>query len=97
MGKVVVDEVLVRKVASNARLLVSDEEVKRLVVELNDVLSYFSLIDSLDVSNVEPSFQPYKMKNVFREDVVRNPIHVEVSLSNTKNKKGAYFLGPGVL
>lgn len=94
---VVVDEALVRKVAVNARLSLSDEEVKRLVVELNDVLSYFSLIDALDVSNVEPSFQPYKMKNVFREDVVRKPIPNEVSLSNTKNKRDNYFLGPGVL
>ncbi len=96
-GMVVVDEALVRKVAANARLSLSDDEVKGLVRDLNDVLGYFSLIDSLDVSGVKPSFQPFELKNVFRDDVVGKCVSNDVALSNTKNKRDGYFLGPGVL
>ncbi len=97
MPRIKVDEVLVRKVADNARLSLTDAEVKKFIPQLNEVLEYFSMIDKLDVSNEEPSFQPVKVRNSLREDVVGKCLSREEALSNTQHKKGFYFKGPGVM
>ncbi len=97
MPKVTVDKELLLKVASNARLNLSEAEVKKFVPELKAVLEAFSKLDSLDVSREEPSFQPIPLQNVFREDKIGKCLSNEEALSNTKSKKDGYFKGPRVV
>lgn len=90
-----IDKELVKRVADNARLKLTEEEVEKFTKQLEDILSTFKEIDEVDTKNVEPSFHPQEIKNVLREDEVKkfdwNP------LENTKHKEGKYFKGPRIV
>jgi len=85
---------LVKKVASNARLKLTDEEIEGFVPELKEILDYFSKLDGLNTGSIKPSFHPIEIKNVMREDEAKESLGVEEALLNTKNKKDSYFKGP---
>lgn len=97
MPKIKVDKGLLLKVASNARLNLSDKEIEKFLPQLADVLDYFSMLDELDVSAQKPSFQAIESKNALREDCTKESITQEKALSNTENKKDGYFKGPAIL
>ena len=58
------------KVARLARLDLSPEEIDTTTSQLAQMLEHFADIDALDLDDVEPMTQPYRLSNVFREDVV---------------------------
>ena len=89
-----VDKELIEKVASVARLKLTDSEIKKFVPELKEVLDYFSELDKVNVKDVKPSFQPVEIKNFMREDKVEKSLSQEEALKNTSNKKDGYFKGP---
>ena len=66
-----INEATVAKVARLARLDVGADEIHRMTEKLSAVLEHFADIDALDLSDVEPMSQPYPLRNVFRDDVVR--------------------------
>ena len=94
MPDVKIDKKLLLKVAKNARLNLSEEEVNEFLPQLKEILKSFNKLDSLDVSEEKPSFQPLALKNVFRDDKVEKCLSQKEALSNTKHKKDGYFLGP---
>jgi len=96
MAKPTVDKQLLLRVADNARLNLSEPEIKKFLPQLREILEAFSKLDEIAVSNEEPSFQPIKLTNVMREDKVEKCLSQEEALKNTKNKKDGYFLGPKV-
>ena len=89
-----VDKELILKVAENARLKLSEEEIQEFIPQLKEVLESFSVIDSADVRGVKPSFQPVEMRNVLRDDVVGTCLSQQDALRNTEHKKDGYFKGP---
>ena len=97
MPKVDVNRELLLKVATNARLSLSEAEIKKFLPQLRAVLDTFSKLDEIDVNGVEPSFQPIRLRNVFREDRAEKCLSQEDALSNTKHRKDGYFRGPKVL
>ena len=92
-----IDEELVEKVAMNARLELSKEEVSKFKQDFFDVLEAFSKIKEVDTDDVEISIQPIEIKNVFRDDQKRECLSQEQALSNAKEKKDGYFKGPKIL
>ena len=96
MPKPKVNKELLLEVAKNARLKLSEKEIEKFLPQFKEVLESFSKLDEIDVSKEEPSFQPIQMKNVFREDVVKESVSQETALSNTSHKKDGYFKGPRV-
>lgn len=99
MPKAKVDMELLLKVARNARLELTGQEVKKFLPQMKAVLESFARLDELDVSKEEPSFQPIPIKNVFREDRADRAkcLSQEEALSNTQHKKDGYFRGPRVV
>ena len=89
-----VDKELIKNVGEVSRLNLSSKEIQEFVIELQEVLENFSLIDKCDTSKVEPSFQPVELKNALREDKVTPCLSQEDALSNSKDKKDGYFKGP---
>ena len=96
MPKPKVNKELLLEVAKNARLKLSEEEIEKFLPQFKEVLDSFSKLDEIDVSKEEPSFQPILVKNVFREDVVKESVSQETALKNTLHKKDGYFKGPKV-
>ena len=92
-----VDKELIEKVAKNARLKLSDSEIKSLLPEIKEILDLFSEIDKANVSNLKPSFQPLEIKNITRKDEVKPCLEQEEALQNTKHKQDGYFKGPKAL
>ena len=89
-----VDKELIEKVASLARLKLTDADIKKFQPQLKEILDVFSKLDEVDVKGVEPSFQPVELKNVIREDKIEPCLTQEMALKNSENKKDGYFKGP---
>lgn len=89
-----IDRELIRKVAENARLKLTDKEIEEFAPQLKEILDAFSKIDEVDTANVKPSVQPVEIKNVLREDKIEPSLKQEEALANSKNKKDGYFKGP---
>ncbi len=97
MVQLEVTKELIKKVAQNARLNLTEEELEKFVPQIKEIiLSSFNKLDEFDVSNTKPSFQPVEMGNRFRKDEVKKGITQEEALSNviSKLKEEGYFKGP---
>ena len=97
MPKVNVDSALLLKVAENARLKLTDEEISKFLPQLQEILDTFSKLDNLPVSDEKPSFQPMPIKNVFREDKIYASLPEKDVFSNAKSVEKKYFKGPKVI
>ncbi|MBI4159144.1 Asp-tRNA(Asn)/Glu-tRNA(Gln) amidotransferase subunit GatC [Candidatus Woesearchaeota archaeon] len=87
-----INKEILQGVANNARIKLSKKEVDELLPQLNGILKIFSQLNGINTNNIEPSFQPVEVKNVFREDRVESC--KEDVLVNVKNKEDRYFKGP---
>lgn len=96
MGKQRVDERLLLRVAENARLNLTKEEIKRFLPQLQEILDAFSKLDELKIEKEQPSFQPIKLSNVSRQDQVEKCLTQDEALLNAKHKKDGYIMGPKV-
>ena len=94
-AKVTADDV--RKVASVARLKLSDSELGRFAGELEKILEAFGELEKIDTLNVKPSFQPVEVSNVLREDKVKPSLTQEKATRNAKNREAGFVKGPRVV
>lgn len=87
----------VQKVATLARLKLSDDELQQIGHQLGGILDYVAVLDEVDVSEVEPMAHVADVTNAFRDDEVRTSLPREASLSNAPKTDGKYFLVPQIL
>ena len=85
---------LVKNVAKNARLDLTEEELARFSSELNEILESFEKIGSAEVDDGPVSAQPIKLSGLLREDTPRPSLSNEEATRNASNKKDGYFRGP---
>ena len=48
----------------------SEDEIKNLGNDLQSIIKYISQLDGLNTDGVEPTYQVFEMKNVWREDEI---------------------------
>ncbi len=89
-----VDDALIKRVAANARLNLSGNEIREFIPQFKEIIDYFSKLDEVDTKNTKPSFQPVEVKNALREDKPKPSLTQEEALKNAQNKKDGYFKGP---
>ena len=89
-----VDKELIEKVAKNARIKLSESEIKEFSPQLKEVLEYFSEIEKAPTKDLQPTFHPIEVKNVIREDISKKCLTQQEALQNTKHKQDGYFKGP---
>ena len=89
-----VDRKLLEHVAELARLRLNEEELKKFLPQLKEILEFFSKLKDINTDNVKPSFQPVKLKNAMREDKEEECLSQDDALSLTEHKKDGYFKGP---
>ncbi|MBI4150203.1 Asp-tRNA(Asn)/Glu-tRNA(Gln) amidotransferase subunit GatC [Candidatus Woesearchaeota archaeon] len=92
-----VDKDFIRRVATNARLELSEKEIEKFVSQFKEILDAFSKLDELNTKDVEIQIQPVELKNALREDTICPSLSQEDALSNTQHKKDGYFKGPRAL
>ena len=72
----------VQKIATLARLELTDEEQILYQEQLSAVLAYAERLNELDLRDVPPTASAIPLKNVLREDEVRPSLAVEDTLFN---------------
>jgi aspartyl-tRNA(Asn)/glutamyl-tRNA(Gln) amidotransferase subunit C len=90
-----IDKKLVEHICDIAKLELTEAEKERYVKEIQGILEVFKQIDEVDTKGIEPSFHPYKVENIWREDETKktewDPLY------STKLKEKGYFKGPKIL
>ena len=92
-----IDKELIKRVANNARLNLTDKEIEEFIPQFKDILNVFSKISEVNTDNVKVSIHPIEIKNSMREDIPEKSITQEDALKNTKHKKDGYFKGPAAV
>ncbi|MEX0718376.1 MAG: Asp-tRNA(Asn)/Glu-tRNA(Gln) amidotransferase subunit GatC [Planctomycetaceae bacterium] len=87
----------VAKVASLARLELSEAELDGYASQLGRILDYVEILDTLDTENVEPMAHAVALANVFRPDEPGTSLSREEALANAPSSDGRYFLVPPIL
>ncbi|WP_031483682.1 Asp-tRNA(Asn)/Glu-tRNA(Gln) amidotransferase subunit GatC [Maridesulfovibrio frigidus] len=87
----------VAKVASLARLDLSEEKKELFAGQLNNILSYMDKLNEIDTKDVEPMFSPVEHTTVLRKDVVTKEHTRDEILANAPDSDGQYFVVPRIV
>lgn len=76
-----------------AKINLTDEEKKKFQKELSSILDYFNFLKKIDTSKIEPTFYPFHLENIMREDEVKKekPERVEKLIKAAPAKEGRYI------
>lgn len=92
-----VDTATVKKVASLARIAISDDAAERLVPELNNILGFIEQLEEVDTAGVEPMTAVIANKLRLREDVVTEGGQRDAVLANAPQGEHGFFTVPKVV
>jgi aspartyl-tRNA synthetase len=87
----------VRHVARLARLSLEDEEVDRYKSDLNSILKYVEILEELDTEKIAPMHHVLPIKNVWREDQVKDAKMSGEILKNAPDQEEGYIKVPRIL
>ncbi len=87
----------VEYVARLARLSLSDEEKEEFTTQLDDILTYMDKLNEVDTTGVEPTSHVISIKNVLRDDNVRESPPPEPSLKNAPEAERAFYKVPKII
>ncbi len=77
-----------------AKLNFNPEEKEEIKKDLNRILTYFEVLNSVDTSGVEPLIFMSEGVNVLREDVAGQTLTKQEALKNAPSKDSDYFRVP---
>ena len=93
-----IDEKITLKIASLAKLELTDQEIKEYSKDLTNILKWMEELKEVDVSNVQPVTSVTKNELYEREDIAyKNTVEQEKILLNAPEKVGDYFTVPKVI
>jgi aspartyl-tRNA(Asn)/glutamyl-tRNA(Gln) amidotransferase subunit C len=98
MADKIINEQSVQYVAKLSRLGLLDSEIGKFTSQLGSVLEYIRQLEELDTSHVEPTSHAVSgVKNVFREDEVKQSLPADEALANAPKRIGDFFGVPKVI
>ena len=87
----------VAHVAKLARLHLTDDQLATFTGQLDAVLDHAADVEALDLDDVPPTFHPYPLENVLRDDVVRPSVDRDEVLAQAPDVEDHQFKVPPVL
>jgi aspartyl-tRNA(Asn)/glutamyl-tRNA(Gln) amidotransferase subunit C len=87
----------VRHIAKLARIAMSEEELERLVPELNNILGWVEQLAEVDTDGVEPLATVIDLKLRLRDDVVTDGGIRDKILANAPEAQHGFFAVPKVI
>ena len=87
----------VRHIAKLARIAMSDDELARLVPELNNILGWVEQLGEVDTDGVEPLTAVIDQKLRLRDDVVNDGNIRDAVLANAPEAQHGFFAVPKVI
>ena len=91
-----INDSLIKQVASNANLILSDDELNLFREDFKEILKNFEKLEEAEVPE-KASFHPVNIKNKFNEDVVEDSITQKEALSNVDESEDGFIRGPKVV
>jgi aspartyl-tRNA(Asn)/glutamyl-tRNA(Gln) amidotransferase subunit C len=85
------------KIASLARLNLTDEELALYRDQLSAILDYAGRLNELDIAEVQPTTSAVTLQNVMREDELQSSLSIEEVLFNAPQQIDNQFLIQPVL
>jgi aspartyl-tRNA(Asn)/glutamyl-tRNA(Gln) amidotransferase subunit C len=92
-----VDPQTVRKIASLARIAVTDAQVDAMVPELNNILGWIEQLGEVDTSAVEPMTAVIPNSLRLRDDAVTDGDVRDAVLKNAPQAEHGFFAVPKVI
>ena len=87
----------VRHIANLARIAMSEEELERLVPELNNILGWVEQLGEVDTEGVEPLTAVIEQKLRLRDDAVTDGDCRDEILANAPDAEHGFFAVPKVI
>lgn len=92
-----VDTATVKKVASLARIAITDADAERLAPELNNILGWIEQLGEVDTASVEPMTAVIPNTLRLRDDVVNDGDMRDAVLANAPAGEHGFFTVPKVI
>ncbi len=92
-----VDTETVKKIARLSRIAIKDDEVDKMVGELNGILAWVEQLGEVDVTGIEPMTAVIPNHLRLRDDVVTDGNVRDRVLANAPAKEGPFFGVPKVI
>lgn len=92
-----VDIATVKKIASLARIAITEEEAARLAPELGNILGWIEQLGEVDVTGVEPMTAVIPNHLRLRDDVVTDGNVRDAVLANAPQAEHGFFAVPKVI
>jgi aspartyl-tRNA(Asn)/glutamyl-tRNA(Gln) amidotransferase subunit C len=87
----------VRHIAKLARIAMSDEEIERLVPELNNILGWVEQLGEVNTDGVEPLTAVIDQKLRLRDDAITDGDCRDAILANAPDAEHGFFAVPKVI
>jgi aspartyl-tRNA(Asn)/glutamyl-tRNA(Gln) amidotransferase subunit C len=91
------DKATVARIATLARIRVSDDELEPLAVELSGILDWVEQLMAVDTENVPPMTSVAEMTLPMREDVVTDGDNRDAAIGNAPRSAKGFFAVPKVV
>lgn len=85
---------LVKYLESLARIILSEDEEKKVGAELGDILAYIDMLNELDTEGVEAMSHCFPLTNVMREDEVAPSMSPDEITANAPESSDGSFVVP---
>jgi aspartyl-tRNA(Asn)/glutamyl-tRNA(Gln) amidotransferase subunit C len=87
----------VARLASLARIRLTDEEISRFAGEFDAILHAVESVSEVATDDIPATSHPIPLTNVFRDDVVRDTLSTESALDQAPASDQDRFLVPQIL
>lgn len=92
-----IDQNTLHKLAHLARLEFDNDDEKKMIADLNEILTWVEQLNEVDTEGVEPLTNMSQEVNVFREDRVGEHLDHKKALKNAPKKDEDFFRVPKFL
>ena len=81
----------VKKIAKLSRIKMTDDQLKNIRVELENIFNHIDVIQKAATENIEPTGHSVNLDSVFRDDVVEKSAPVKEVLKNAPKQDDDFF------
>ena len=92
-----IDNKTVRKVSKLAKIRINEQEEKKLIEELNNILGWVDELKKVDTEKIEPMLSVFNETMIMRKDEVSSETTDELVLKNAPESKSGFFVVPKVV
>ncbi|HEU0066761.1 MAG TPA: Asp-tRNA(Asn)/Glu-tRNA(Gln) amidotransferase subunit GatC [Sphingomonas sp.] len=92
-----VEPATVKRIASLARIAITDEDAQRLAPELGQILGWIEMLGEVDTSGVEPMTAVIPNTLRLRDDVVNDGDIRDLLMANAPQAEHGFFTVPKVI